>query len=95
MEAGHPEQRWRRVNEIYFRCLLRLPALRWGGRARQCLLLEGSAAKAAGDLACGGMSVFHDEVEIEDFEYDEETETYSYPCPCGDNFLITRVSGAD
>lgn len=38
------------------------------------------------------MSVFHDEVEIEDFEYDEETETYSYPCPCGDRFLITRVT---
>ncbi|KAK4827765.1 hypothetical protein QYF61_021236 [Mycteria americana] len=36
------------------------------------------------------MSVFHDEVEIEDFEYDEETQTYSYPCPCGDRFLITR-----
>uniref|UniRef100_A0A8C6Y536 DPH-type MB domain-containing protein n=1 Tax=Naja naja TaxID=35670 RepID=A0A8C6Y536_NAJNA len=36
------------------------------------------------------MSVFHDEVEIEDFEYDEDTETYSYPCPCGDRFLITR-----
>lgn len=41
----------------------------------------------------GGMAVFHDEVEIEDFEYDEETETYSYPCPCGDRFLITRVRG--
>lgn len=40
----------------------------------------------------GAMSVFHDEVEIEDFEYDEETETYSYPCPCGDRFLITRVT---
>lgn len=40
------------------------------------------------------MSVFHDEVEIEDFEYDEETETYSYPCPCGDRFLITRVRSA-
>ncbi|XP_034258563.1 diphthamide biosynthesis protein 3 isoform X2 [Pantherophis guttatus] len=36
------------------------------------------------------MSVFHDEVEIEDFEYDEDTEIYSYPCPCGDRFLITR-----
>ncbi|KAL7976706.1 hypothetical protein Chor_008655 [Crotalus horridus] len=36
------------------------------------------------------MSIFHDEVEIEDFEYDEDTETYSYPCPCGDRFLITR-----
>ena len=40
----------------------------------------------------GRMSVFHDEVEIEDFEYDEDTETYYYPCPCGDQFEITRVS---
>ncbi|XP_056656248.1 diphthamide biosynthesis protein 3 isoform X2 [Monodelphis domestica] len=38
------------------------------------------------------MSVFHDEVEIEDFEYEEETETYFYPCPCGDNFIITKIS---
>ncbi|XP_055082634.1 DPH3 homolog [Periophthalmus magnuspinnatus] len=30
------------------------------------------------------MSVFHDEVEIEDFEFDEDTETYYFPCPCGD-----------
>lgn len=37
------------------------------------------------------MSVYHDEVEIEDFEYDEETETYTYPCPCGDLFQITKV----
>lgn len=36
------------------------------------------------------MSVFHDEVEIEDFEYDEESDTYYYPCPCGDQFQITR-----
>ncbi len=36
------------------------------------------------------MSVFHDEVEIEDFEYDEDTETYHYPCPCGDRFEITK-----
>lgn len=36
------------------------------------------------------MSVFHDEVEIEDFEYDEESETYFYPCPCGDQFQITK-----
>jgi len=36
------------------------------------------------------MSVFHDEVEIEDFEYDEDTETYFYPCPCGDKFAITK-----
>ncbi|KAF4080036.1 hypothetical protein AMELA_G00165810 [Ameiurus melas] len=36
------------------------------------------------------MSVFHDEVEIEDFEYDAETETYYFPCPCGDRFAITK-----
>jgi diphthamide biosynthesis protein 3 len=36
------------------------------------------------------MSVFHDEVEIEDFEYDDDEETYFYPCPCGDRFAITR-----
>ena len=35
------------------------------------------------------MSVFHDEVEIEDFEFDEETETYYYPCPGGDRFEIS------
>jgi diphthamide biosynthesis protein 3 len=38
------------------------------------------------------MSVFHDEVEIEDFEFDEETRTYYYPCPCGDLFQITKVT---
>jgi diphthamide biosynthesis protein 3 len=37
------------------------------------------------------MSVYHDEIEIEDFEYDEEEETYYYPCPCGDRFQITKV----
>ncbi|KAL9873095.1 diphthamide biosynthesis 3 isoform 2-T2 [Glossina fuscipes fuscipes] len=37
------------------------------------------------------MSVFHDEVEIEDFEYDEEEETYYYPCPCGDRFEISKL----
>lgn len=37
------------------------------------------------------MSVYHDEVEIEDFEYDEESETYYYPCPCGDRFEISKV----
>jgi len=37
------------------------------------------------------MSIFHDEVEIEDFEYDDETDCYYYPCPCGDQFQITRV----
>ena len=38
------------------------------------------------------MSVYHDEVEIEDFEYDSESETYYYPCPCGDRFEITKVN---
>ncbi|XP_008292551.1 diphthamide biosynthesis protein 3 isoform X3 [Stegastes partitus] len=36
------------------------------------------------------MSVFHDEVEIEDFEYDEDAETFYFPCPCGDRFAITK-----
>ncbi|CAA92471.1 Diphthamide biosynthesis protein 3 [Caenorhabditis elegans] len=36
------------------------------------------------------MSVFHDEVEIEDFEFDEEKDVYHYPCPCGDRFEIPR-----
>lgn len=36
------------------------------------------------------MSVYHDEVEIEDMEYDEEEEVYYYPCPCGDRFQITK-----
>ncbi|KAL3880414.1 hypothetical protein ACJMK2_032654 [Sinanodonta woodiana] len=36
------------------------------------------------------MSIYHDEIEIEDMEYDEETETYYYPCPCGDRFEITK-----
>lgn len=38
------------------------------------------------------MSIYHDEVEIEDFEYDEEEEIYYYPCPCGDRFQISKVS---
>lgn len=40
------------------------------------------------------MSVYHDEIEIEDMEYDEDTETYHYPCPCGDRFEITKVEMA-
>ncbi|KAK0064637.1 DPH3 isoform X2 [Biomphalaria pfeifferi] len=36
------------------------------------------------------MSVYHDEIEIEDMEYDEDTETYYYPCPCGDRFEISK-----
>uniref|UniRef100_A0A336KJI7 ATP-binding cassette sub-family B member 6 n=1 Tax=Culicoides sonorensis TaxID=179676 RepID=A0A336KJI7_CULSO len=36
------------------------------------------------------MSVYHDEIEIEDFEYDEEEEMYYYPCPCGDRFEISK-----
>jgi len=39
----------------------------------------------------GFMSVFHDEVEIEDFEFDEDSDTYYFPCPCGDKFAITKV----
>lgn len=36
------------------------------------------------------MSVYHDEIEIEDFEYDEESDIYHYPCPCGDRFEISK-----
>jgi len=36
------------------------------------------------------MSIYHDEVEIEDFEYDEEEGIYYYPCPCGDRFEVTK-----
>ncbi|KAK0162070.1 hypothetical protein PV327_008435 [Microctonus hyperodae] len=37
-----------------------------------------------------GMTVYHDEVEIEDFEYDEDEDTYFFPCPCGDQFQISK-----
>lgn len=36
------------------------------------------------------MSVYHDEIEIEDFEFDEEEQVYHYPCPCGDRFEISK-----
>ncbi|KAF0046348.1 hypothetical protein F2P81_002877 [Scophthalmus maximus] len=36
------------------------------------------------------MSVFHDEVEIEDFEFDADSDTFYFPCPCGDRFVITK-----
>ncbi|XP_028325983.1 diphthamide biosynthesis protein 3 [Gouania willdenowi] len=36
------------------------------------------------------MSVFHDQVEIEDFEFDEETQCFYFPCPCGDRFTISK-----
>ncbi|CAH2243843.1 DPH3 homolog [Pararge aegeria] len=36
------------------------------------------------------MTIFHDEIEIEDFDYDAEEEMYYYPCPCGDMFQISK-----
>ncbi|CAB3385844.1 Hypothetical predicted protein [Cloeon dipterum] len=36
------------------------------------------------------MSVYYDEIEIEDFEYDEELQIYHYPCPCGDRFEVSK-----
>ncbi|XP_026483203.1 diphthamide biosynthesis protein 3 [Vanessa tameamea] len=36
------------------------------------------------------MTIFHDEIEIEDFEYDEDDDMYYYPCPCGDRFQISK-----
>jgi diphthamide biosynthesis protein 3 len=44
------------------------------------------------------MSVFHDEIEIEDMEYDESSQTYTYPCPCGDQFIVSEqelIDGED
>lgn len=44
------------------------------------------------------MTVYHDEVEIEDFEYDEDEDIYYYPCPCGDQFQIAKadlIAGED
>jgi len=35
------------------------------------------------------MSIFHDEVEIEDFIFEESKDTYFYHCPCGDRFQIS------
>lgn len=35
------------------------------------------------------MTVFHDEVEIEDMDFDDESEMYYYDCPCGDKFQIS------
>lgn len=32
------------------------------------------------------MTVYHDEVEIEDFEYDEDEDLYTYPCVSGCNY---------
>lgn len=37
------------------------------------------------------MTVYHDEIEIEDFEYDSDDEIYYYPCPCGDQFQIAKA----
>ena len=36
------------------------------------------------------MTLYYDEVEIEDMDYDEELEMYFYPCPCGDRFQISK-----
>merc|ERR1711937_1008375 len=41
------------------------------------------------DITRKKMTVFHDEIEIEDMEFDEENQLYHYPCPCGDRFEIS------
>nr|CAH7760173.1 unnamed protein product [Callosobruchus chinensis] len=51
-----------------------------------------SHVSAQGECPSNVMSVFHDEIEIEDFEYDEEEGIYHYPCPCGDRFEISKDS---
>jgi len=35
------------------------------------------------------MSVYYDEIEIEDMKYDKELQVFTYPCPCGDKFIIS------
>lgn len=37
------------------------------------------------------MTIYHDEVELEDFIYDSDEEIYTYPCPCGDQFQISKA----
>lgn len=49
------------------------------------------------------MTVYHDEIEIEDFEYDEEEDLYTYPCvsilsgnnlrlDVGDSYFVWKLS---
>ncbi|GMI06086.1 hypothetical protein TrLO_g2302 [Triparma laevis f. longispina] len=35
------------------------------------------------------MSLYYEEVEIEDMVYSPLERSYTYPCPCGDKFVIT------
>ncbi|KYB26491.1 hypothetical protein TcasGA2_TC033736 [Tribolium castaneum] len=57
-----------------------------GHWTRDCEIGEDATPKSTNKV----MTVFHDEIEIEDFEYDEEEEVYYYPCPCGDRFQISK-----
>ena len=44
------------------------------------------------------MSVYYDEIEIEDMEWVAETQTWFYACPCGDRFffpLADALAGED
>lgn len=36
------------------------------------------------------MTVYHDEVEIEDFEYDEDEDLYTYPCVSRNEFKVGK-----
>lgn len=35
------------------------------------------------------MSVYHDEIEIEDMDFNAEDAKFYYPCPCGDRFELS------
>lgn len=37
------------------------------------------------------MTVYHDEVEIEDFEYDEDEDLYTYPCVSRNQFKVGKL----
>lgn len=36
------------------------------------------------------MSIYYDEIELDDLTFDPGQLLYTYPCPCGDRFIITE-----
>jgi len=57
----------------------------------RCCCVSGSECLYVKYNSLTFMSIYHDEVEIEDMEYDDDTDMYYYPCPCGDKFQISKV----
>ena len=74
------------------RCLRFSRVVPFEGEAHFCTaVVTWKILSFRGNSVASRMSVYHDEVEIEDFEYDSDSEIYFYPCPCGDRFEITKV----